>query len=278
MCFNAYNNMFLIAKAPSKDLTSVAACAKQALACVQELHPATVTDGTGASIVYGIQHLNNKLALMAMLCALLRDKCGDFVSLLMHTKDLSCKDIKAVFQVEQTERNASRGPLYTLAGNTVLCTQDTRRGNCPAPSGTPTTPGKGCTFCKALNHKEALCWAKERAADAARTHTKELQEERLENKKAGRASCTTAATASTSTGAATKPTVTKSAARASVCLASTHGTHADAHWIADSGATSNMSTQRHWFKTFEAACCPHTCCKQCHCLQQGHWLDSHGAA
>jgi hypothetical protein len=32
MCFNAYNNMFSIAKAPGKDLTSVAAHAKQALA------------------------------------------------------------------------------------------------------------------------------------------------------------------------------------------------------------------------------------------------------
>jgi transposase InsO family protein len=27
--------------------------------------------------------------------------------------------------------------------------------------------------------------------------------------------------------------------------------HADVHWIADSGATSHMSTQRQWFKTFE---------------------------
>jgi hypothetical protein len=54
-----------------------------------------------------------------------------------------------------------------------------------------------------------------------------------------------------STGAATKPTVTESAARASVHLASTHDTHADTHWIADLGATSHMSTQRCWFKTFE---------------------------
>jgi hypothetical protein len=49
MRFNAYNDMFSIAKAPAEDLTSVAACAKQALARVQELRPATVTDSTGAS-------------------------------------------------------------------------------------------------------------------------------------------------------------------------------------------------------------------------------------
>jgi transposase InsO family protein len=251
MCFNTYNNMFLIAKAPGEDLTSVAARAKQALARVQELRPATVTDSTGASIAYGIQHLDNELALMAMLCALPRDEYGDFVSSLMHTKDLSCKDVEAAFQVEQTERNASHGPLYTPAGDTALRMQDTRRGNRPAPSSTPTTPGKGCAFYEALNHKEASCWAKAHAADAARARTKELQEERSKNKKAGRTSRAATAATGTSTGATTKPTVTKSAARTSVRLAGTHNTHTDAHWIADSGATSHMSTQRRWFKTFE---------------------------
>jgi hypothetical protein len=251
MHFNAYNSMFSIAKAPGEDLTSVAACVKQSLARIQELRPNTVTDSSGAKIGYGIQHLDNKLALMAMLRALPHDKYGDFVLSLMRTKDLSRKDVEAAFQVEQTERNASRGPLYTPAGDTALRTQDTRRGNRPAPSGTPTTPGKGCAFCEALNHKEASCWAKERAADAARACTKELQEECSKNKKAGRASRAATAAAGTSTGAATKPTVTKSAACASVRLAGTHDTHADAHWIADSGATSHMSTQRCWFKTFE---------------------------
>jgi hypothetical protein len=34
-------------------------------------------------------------------------------------------------------------------------------------------------------------------------------------------------------------------------LAGLPGTHADTHWIADSGATSHMSTQCHWFKTLK---------------------------
>jgi hypothetical protein len=242
MRFNAYNDMFSIAKAPAEDLTSVAARVKQSLARVQELRPDTVKDSSGASVAYGIQHLDDELALMAMLRALPRDEYGDFVSSLMRTKDLSRKDVEAAFQVGQTERNALHGRLYTPAGDTALHMQDTRRGNCPAPSGTPTTPGKGCGFCEALNHEEASCWAKERAADAARARTKELQEERSTNKKGARASRAAAAAAGTSTSAATKPTVTESAARASVRLAGTHDTHADAHWIADSGATSHMST------------------------------------
>jgi hypothetical protein len=45
--------------------------------------------------------------------------------------------------------------------------------------------------------------------------------------------------------------VVKRAACATLRLAGLPGTHADAHWIADSGATSHMSTQRHWFKTLK---------------------------
>jgi hypothetical protein len=42
--------------------------------------------------------------------------------------------------------------------------------------------------------------------------------------------------------------VVKRAACATLRLAGSPETHANAHWIADSGATSHMSTQHHWFK------------------------------
>jgi hypothetical protein len=45
--------------------------------------------------------------------------------------------------------------------------------------------------------------------------------------------------------------VVERAACATLRLAGLPGTHANAHWIADSGATSHMSTQRHWFKTLK---------------------------
>jgi hypothetical protein len=47
------------------------------------------------------------------------------------------------------------------------------------------------------------------------------------------------------------PIVVKRAACATLCLAGSPGMHTNAHWIADSGATSHMSTQRHWFKTLK---------------------------
>jgi hypothetical protein len=105
------------------------------------------------------------------------------------------------------------------------------------------TERKNCTLAEivtAMLNKAKAC-----------ARTKGLQVEHSKNKKAGHASCAAAAVAGTSTGAATKRTVTKSAARARVRLAGTHNTHTDAHWIADSGATSHMSTQRCWFKTFK---------------------------
>jgi hypothetical protein len=45
--------------------------------------------------------------------------------------------------------------------------------------------------------------------------------------------------------------VLERAACTTLRLAGSPGTHNDAHWIADSGATSHMSTQRHWFKTLK---------------------------
>jgi hypothetical protein len=48
--------------------------------------------------------------------------------------------------------------------------------------------------------------------------------------------------------------VVEHAACATLCLAGLLGTHNNTHWIADSSATSHMSTQHHWFKTLK----PHT--------------------
>jgi hypothetical protein len=200
---------------------------------------------------------------MAMLRALLRNKDTDFVSSLMRTKDLDCRAVEAAFQIEQTEHNAHHGPLLSPSGDTMLCTQYNAHGSLRSA---PSSPDNKCEFCLASGHKEESSFAKERSKEAAQTCTKERQEER----KAGKKNCggdraavalASASAAPTSPKAPTPPpktttsscaaTVKESAARASVRLAGTHDTHADAHWIADSGATSHMSTQHQWFKTFE---------------------------
>jgi hypothetical protein len=245
-CFSAYNKLFSIVKRPKDTLPAVAVHVKAAIACVKELRPATITVA-GASVAYTIKHLDDKLVLMAMLCALLRNKYGNFILLLMHTPDLTHCTVEATFQVEQTKCSAHHGPLVTPAGNIALCMrQDVHNA--------PRTPSSvECTFCKAAGHTQDQCFARKRAADTAKAKTKERKEER-KAKCHGGGNCMAATTALLSLlsfAAPKAPTVKELAASASLCLAGTHNTHADTHWIADSGATSHMSTQHHWFKTLE---------------------------
>jgi hypothetical protein len=245
-CFSAYNKLFSIVKR-LKD-TLPAARVKAAIACMKELRPATVTVA-GALVAYTIKHLNDKLALMAMLCALLRNKYGNFILSLMCTPDLTRRTVEAAFQVKQTKHSAHHGPLVTPAGNTALHTQQNICNALRTPSSIE------CTFCKATGHTHNQCFARKRAADAAKAKTKERKEE-CKAKHHGGGNCTAAATVLLlllllSSAAPKAPAVKELAASTSLCLASTHNMHADAHWIADLGATSHMSTQHHWFKTLE---------------------------
>jgi hypothetical protein len=110
MRFSAYNELFSVTKGADETLSSVASRVEDALARVKELRPATVKLAVGTRD-YGIDDLDNELALMAMLRALPREEYGDFTSSLIRQKDLTRGDVEAAFQVEQTERDAHRGPL-----------------------------------------------------------------------------------------------------------------------------------------------------------------------
>jgi hypothetical protein len=262
-CFSTYNDLFSIAKGTGETLPAVASRVEIALACVRELRPKTITGDNSKPRVYGIKDLEDKLALMAMLRALPRDEYADFVSSLMCTKDLDRCAVEAAFQIKQTERNAHHGPLLSPSGNTSLCAQ---YNACGGSHSVPSSLDNKCEFCLAGGHKEDSCFTKERSKEAAQTRTKERQEERKAGKKNRGGDCAAVALASasaapTSPKAPTLPpkvtalsraaTVKESATCASVHLAGTHNTHADTHWIADLGATSHMSTQCQWFKTFE---------------------------
>jgi hypothetical protein len=244
-CFSTYNELFLIVKHPKDTLPTVAAHVEATIACIKELHPATVTV-VGASVAYTIKHLNDKLALMAMLHALLRNKYGNFILLLMCTPNLTRCMVKAAFQVKQTKRSTHHRPLVTPAGDAALCMQQDIRNTLCTPSSVK------CMFCKATGHTHNQCFAHKRAADAVKAKTKEHKEEH-KAKHHGGGNCAAAATVllSLSSAAPKAPAVKELAASASLCLASTHNRHADIHWIADSGATSYMSTQHHWFKTLK---------------------------
>jgi hypothetical protein len=70
-----------------------------------------------------------------------------------------------------------------------------------------------------------------------------------------RANCATTSSSSLS-APSNRVKVTELAASASVRLASLPNTHADAHWIADTGATSHMSPRRSWFTKLEPLAIP----------------------
>jgi hypothetical protein len=179
------------------------------------------------------------------LCALPRNKYSNFILLLMCTPGLTRCTVQAAFQVKQTKRSAHHSPLVTPAGDTALRTQ---QDVCNAPR---TPSNVKCMFCEATGHTQDQCFARKRTADAAKAKTKERKEERKAKRRGG-GNCVATAAASLSSSAAPKaPSVKELAASASLCLASMHNMHADAHWIADLGATSHMSTQCHWFKTLK---------------------------
>jgi hypothetical protein len=83
-------------------------------------------------------------------------------------------------------------------------------------------------------------------------------EERRANREGGKKGHTNrAATSSSSSPAPSDSTkITELAASASVRLAGSPNTHAEAHWIADLGATSHMSPCRSWFTKLEPCAIP----------------------
>jgi hypothetical protein len=254
MRFSAYNDLFSIVKGPEETLPSVASRVEEAIARVVELRPATVTESSaspgGGSVQtardYSVGDLDNELALMAMLRALPREEYADFLSSLMCQKDLTRANVEAAFQVEQTERNAHRGPLLSPSGNAALRTaaQPPRQNK----------PGVKCGCCTGEGHDEDACYKK----DHARKDAQKAVEERRINRDSGKKGhANRATTPSSSLPALSDGTkVTELAASASVCLAGSPDTHADAHWIADTGATSHMSPSRSWFTKLEPCAIP----------------------
>jgi hypothetical protein len=242
MRFSAYNDLFSITKGPEETLPAVASHVEEAMARVVELRPQQITEvsaspggGTAQTTrAYAIGDLDNELALMAMLRALPREEYADFVSSLMHQKDLSRAHIEAAFQVKQTERDAHQGSLLSPSGDAAL------RTIAQAPR--VNKPGVKCGFCTGDGHTKDDCYKKEHA----RKDTQKVVEERRAGRDGGKKARAnrTAAASPSSTMPSDGAKVTELAASASVRLAGSPDTHADAHRIADTGATSHMSPRR----------------------------------
>jgi hypothetical protein len=221
MHFGTYNELLSVTQQPDESLQSVAGCVSEALARVQELRPESFT----------IVQLDEELAIMAMLHTLPRDIYGDFVLSLMHQKTLTRADIEATFQVEQIEHNAQDSPLI---GSAALHT-----------SGKPSSPHGNlneCPFCTIKGHAQEDCYKYK----SARNDTIKLVKERKVdtcgggNKRKGKAN----------RAKAEEEEVVEKAQCAHVHLATSPSSSTDTHWIADTGATSHMTSHRLWFTSY----------------------------
>jgi transposase InsO family protein len=244
--FSAYNELLSVTKGANETLPAVASRVEDTLARVKELRPAVVRLATGTHD-YRIDDLDNELALMAMLRALPHKEYGNFTLSLIHQKDLTRGDIEAAFKVEQTKCDTHRGPLLSPSGDATL------RANATGPP-RQNKPGVKCGFCTGEGHDEDVCFKK----DCACKDAQKAVEERCTNRDSGKKGrANRAATPSSSLPAPSNSAkVTELAASASVRLTGSPDTHADAHWIADTGATSHMSPRRSWFTKLEPLAIP----------------------
>jgi hypothetical protein len=208
MRFGTYNELLSITKQPDESLQSVAGRVSEALIRIQELCPESFT----------IVQLNKELTIMAMLCTLPRNVYGDFVLSLMRQKTLTRADVEAAFQVKQVECNAQDGPLV---GSASLRTFG-------KPS-SPRSDSDKCPFCTIKGHAQEDCYKYK----SARNDTIKLVKERKVdtrgggNKRKGKAN----------RAKVEEEEVVEKAQRTQVCLATSPSLSADAHWIADTGAT-----------------------------------------
>jgi transposase InsO family protein len=220
-CFSAYNKLFSIVKSLSKSLTNVSARVSDAMGQIQELHPQD----------FDSKKLNEEIQLMAMLRTLPRAEFVEFTSSIMRNKKLDLTIASAAFHVEQVERNAVHGHLLMPSGNAALFTSSL--------SGSKASTSKDtlCIVCNRGNHPLEKCYNVIKA--------KELRAERQKSNNKDQRACRAAGTP------ATAPAVVEAALAASLRSSTPSGPLADAHWIADTGATSHMTPHRSWFVQYK---------------------------
>jgi hypothetical protein len=169
---------------------------------------------------------------MAMLRALPRAEYGDFTSSLMRTEKLTLTHAKAAFHVEETEHNTIHGPLIAPAGDAALFTSLSSTN-----SKASTSKDALCIVCGRRNHPLEKCYdvikAKELRAERQKSYNKD--------QRARRAAGTPA----------TAPAVVEAVLVASLRSSTPSGSLPDAHWIADTGATSHMTPHRFWFVQYK---------------------------
>ncbi|EPQ54729.1 hypothetical protein GLOTRDRAFT_130080 [Gloeophyllum trabeum ATCC 11539] len=120
---------------------------------------------------FTIEQLDEELAPMSLICSLPAEY-NNFVSSLLLLDSLSLSKLQSAFQNDETQRT-TRG--FSSTHSLAL-----------KASGSPSfAPDVRCSFCDAVGHSEASCFAKEKATKAAKAKTAERCQERSDRRKGG---------------------------------------------------------------------------------------------
>ena len=209
---------------------------KDALSLIMDATPDSFT----------LDKLYTDLACMALIRALPVEEYSQFRSMLLMRKEITLQDLQDACRVEQDNRKPS-----AASANFVKASSSSK----PTPSASK-YQGDPCTFCNMKNHSEATCFRKRDAAEAAKKDVKE-NGGRKRNKgkqKANEASTAAPATPTGSPSTQASSSTSQSANSAESALqASPHPLTAAtsiSDWNADTGATSHMTPNLHWFSTY----------------------------
>ncbi|CAA7267556.1 unnamed protein product [Cyclocybe aegerita] len=222
--FDAYDNLFSIQKKEGESLQSLMNHVDEAIHCIKELHDKDFT----------LAKLDDELNCMALICAL-SEEYQSFVSSLHLMEKLDKDAVKLAFVAEESHRN-HRAATAAAVGTALS-----------ASTSLPSHPVH-CTFCGQTGHVIEKCYAyadasakaKDRAKNKGKVKANKAQEVPDDKKE-----------------------VVEFAGNASVLFTfdpSNPSTplqmDADFDWVADTGATSHMTSHCHWIPNYASLCIP----------------------
>ena len=217
--FVAYSTLLSITKQPEESLPSVTTRIEQAIKDIVALRPKD----------YTIQQLDDDLACMAMLRSLPAEY-SSFVSTISLMDSISMDKLKTSFITEESNRKAlqSQSPASSSTANFVSST----------PARPPTRIQTVCTWCERFGHDEESCYSKV----ASQQWDKDSARSRGQRRRKGSSN-----TANSTQVSSQQPT--RALEQASNTSLSPN-TASLTLWCADSGASSHMTPNRHWFSTY----------------------------
>ena len=216
--FNAYDDLFSIRLQESESLSSLITRVDAVMNKIQGLRPSD----------FDIKQMDEELAIMALIRALPQDQYGSFISSLLLQKDLKKDTVQSAFKNEETNRKPRSSP--GVSGDSAL------RAFSSSPSSSK--PKVKCDFCDRTNHSTSEC-------RGLQAYKKKKAESQSQKQVPSPSPSTTPQANSVSISSNSK---TEYAGNASFPSSSPSEPISD-HWLVDSGATSHMTPNRHWFHT-----------------------------